>query len=294
MFVAIVSGSSTAPQRVHPRPPEARARRIVSLASDTHIARNRRADGARLLVCRQSRSSPSGSPARGSPAATRPASPRRRPAPPRTSPATPRCSRWRRARRASRASATTRPSTAASSSSRTVVRGAIHALAPDDHALYGRALIARDDDELGAQLGQQVQRLAAEKGFAPTDALEEVADATKDALRRRPRARQGRAARRAARARRRRPHAVVRGLQEPPRRADAVALREREGRRAAGLRAPLRPGQARPGAGGRRGGPPLPALLRPGDERGLRRVGRARQAARRATVGRRSRTTSTR
>ena len=48
-----------------------------------------------------------------------------------------------------------------------VVRGAIHALAPDDHALYGRALISRDDDELAAQLGEQVRRMAAEKGFAP-------------------------------------------------------------------------------------------------------------------------------
>jgi hypothetical protein len=63
-----------------------------------------------------------------------------------------------------------------------IVRGAIHALAPGDLALYGRALIARDDDELGAQLGRQVQRLSAEKGFAATDALDEVAAATKDAL----------------------------------------------------------------------------------------------------------------
>jgi Winged helix DNA-binding domain len=63
-----------------------------------------------------------------------------------------------------------------------VIRGAIHALAPADHALYGRALIARDDDELGAQLGRQVQRLAAEKGFAPSAALEQVAAATQDAL----------------------------------------------------------------------------------------------------------------
>jgi hypothetical protein len=62
------------------------------------------------------------------------------------------------------------------------LRGAIHALAPGDLALYGRALIARDDGELGAQLGHQVQRLAAEKGFAPSEALEEVATATKDAL----------------------------------------------------------------------------------------------------------------
>ena len=63
-----------------------------------------------------------------------------------------------------------------------IVRGAIHALAPDDLALYGRALIARDDDELGRQLGQQVQRLAAEKGFRPSEALEEVAAAIKEAL----------------------------------------------------------------------------------------------------------------
>jgi DNA glycosylase AlkZ-like len=63
-----------------------------------------------------------------------------------------------------------------------IVRGAIHALAPADHALYGRALIARDDDELAAQLGRQVKRLAAEKGFAPTEALDEVATATADAL----------------------------------------------------------------------------------------------------------------
>jgi hypothetical protein len=63
-----------------------------------------------------------------------------------------------------------------------IVRGAIHALAPGDLALYGRALIARDDDELAAQLGRQVRRLAAEKGFAPGAALDEVAKATKAAL----------------------------------------------------------------------------------------------------------------
>jgi len=63
-----------------------------------------------------------------------------------------------------------------------IVRGAIHALAPRDLALYGRALISADDDELGRQLGQQVQRLAVEKGFSPSDALEEVAEATTDAL----------------------------------------------------------------------------------------------------------------
>jgi hypothetical protein len=63
-----------------------------------------------------------------------------------------------------------------------VIRGAIHALAPGDFARYGRALLARDDAELGVQLGQQVQRLAAEKGFAPTAALGDVAAATEDAL----------------------------------------------------------------------------------------------------------------
>ena len=63
-----------------------------------------------------------------------------------------------------------------------VVRGAIHAVAPGDFALYGRALVARDDDELAVQLGGQVKRLAAEKKFAPSDALEEVATATHDAL----------------------------------------------------------------------------------------------------------------
>ncbi|MBA2440307.1 MAG: winged helix DNA-binding domain-containing protein [Thermoleophilaceae bacterium] len=63
-----------------------------------------------------------------------------------------------------------------------IVRGAIHALAPGDLALYGRAMISTDDDELAVQLGRQVQRLAAEKGFAPTDALREVAEATKGAL----------------------------------------------------------------------------------------------------------------
>ena len=63
-----------------------------------------------------------------------------------------------------------------------VIRGAIHAVRPADHALYGRALVARDDDEVAAQLGQQVQRLAAEKGFAPAAALAQVAAATEEAL----------------------------------------------------------------------------------------------------------------
>jgi hypothetical protein len=63
-----------------------------------------------------------------------------------------------------------------------VIRGAIHALAPGDLALYGRALISEDDAELGVQLGRQVQRLAADHGIAVGEALEEVAEATKQAL----------------------------------------------------------------------------------------------------------------
>jgi Winged helix DNA-binding domain len=63
-----------------------------------------------------------------------------------------------------------------------VVRGAIHALAADDLRLLGRALISSDDDELGRQLGRQMQKLAEEKGFRQTDALAEVAEATRAAL----------------------------------------------------------------------------------------------------------------
>ncbi len=62
------------------------------------------------------------------------------------------------------------------------LRGAIHAHAPGDEGLVGRALLARDDAELAAQLGHQVQRLTAEHGLAPTAALAEVAAATQDAL----------------------------------------------------------------------------------------------------------------
>ena len=50
-------------------------------------------------------------------------------------------------------------------------RGAIHAIAPADAGSYGRALIARDDDELVAQLGRQVQVLCAEKGIRAGAAL---------------------------------------------------------------------------------------------------------------------------
>jgi hypothetical protein len=48
-----------------------------------------------------------------------------------------------------------------------IVRGAIHALAPGDFALYGRALISGEDHELAAQLGQQVQRLRPTRASRP-------------------------------------------------------------------------------------------------------------------------------
>lgn len=62
------------------------------------------------------------------------------------------------------------------------IRGAIHALAPADQSLWGRALMARDDDELTAQLGEQVKRLRAELGFRTTAAVAEVTAAIEDAL----------------------------------------------------------------------------------------------------------------
>jgi hypothetical protein len=58
------------------------------------------------------------------------------------------------------------------------MRAAIHLLRPVDVAVYGRALVGRDERELKAQLGQQVSRLGV--GFA--DALETVVAATADAL----------------------------------------------------------------------------------------------------------------
>src|SRR4051794_15085792 len=63
-----------------------------------------------------------------------------------------------------------------------VVRGAINAVAPGDFALWGRALVARDDDELAIQLGRGFRNHAAERGWVPTEALAEVAAATADAL----------------------------------------------------------------------------------------------------------------
>jgi hypothetical protein len=62
------------------------------------------------------------------------------------------------------------------------VRCAIHALAPGDLALYGRALIATDDGELAAEIGGAVPRLLEQAGIEPTEALAEVSEAIEDAL----------------------------------------------------------------------------------------------------------------
>lgn len=62
------------------------------------------------------------------------------------------------------------------------LRAAIHAQAPDDFSLVGRALIADDDDELAAQIGNQFKRIVKETGVAASEALDEVTDATKNAL----------------------------------------------------------------------------------------------------------------
>jgi hypothetical protein len=62
------------------------------------------------------------------------------------------------------------------------LRAAIHAVAPGDFALYGRALIAENDAELGEQLGTQLRRKLDAEGITPGDALREVADATSAAL----------------------------------------------------------------------------------------------------------------
>lgn len=62
------------------------------------------------------------------------------------------------------------------------LRAAIHAQAPDDFSLVGRTLIATDDDELAAQIGNQFKRIVKETGISANDALAEVAEATTNAL----------------------------------------------------------------------------------------------------------------
>jgi hypothetical protein len=62
------------------------------------------------------------------------------------------------------------------------LRGAIHAMAPADLALFGRALIADEPGQLLDQLGKQVTGQLDEHSMDPLDALNEVAKATADAL----------------------------------------------------------------------------------------------------------------
>ncbi|CAA9533148.1 MAG: hypothetical protein AVDCRST_MAG79-1100 [uncultured Thermoleophilia bacterium] len=62
------------------------------------------------------------------------------------------------------------------------LRAAIHALAPADVVLFGRGLIARDDDELAEQLGRTLRAQLGAVGIAPHEALREVAEATAAAL----------------------------------------------------------------------------------------------------------------
>ena len=130
-----------------------------------------------------------------------------------------------------------------------------------DFALYGRALVS-GRHELASQLGQQVQRLAADKGFAPTDALAEVAAATKEALQ------GGRALSKNElhdELRRRVNEDLMpwcRGCGSHHG-TDALALRNDQGRRPPRLRAPLRARQAGPDPRRRGGGRALPPFLRP-------------------------------
>lgn len=63
-----------------------------------------------------------------------------------------------------------------------VVRGAIHVVDPEAEGRFGRALLARDDDELAAQLGRAALGQLAEAGIPASEALAEVAAAIVDAL----------------------------------------------------------------------------------------------------------------
>jgi Winged helix DNA-binding domain len=62
------------------------------------------------------------------------------------------------------------------------LRGAIHAMAPGDLALFGRALIADEPGELQEQLGKQLKAQLEEHSIDPRDALDEVTEATARAL----------------------------------------------------------------------------------------------------------------
>ena len=63
------------------------------------------------------------------------------------------------------------------------LRAAIHAVPPGDLSLYGRTAISDDDDdELARQLGQGAMKGLRRFGIAPTEALAEVAEATRETL----------------------------------------------------------------------------------------------------------------
>jgi hypothetical protein len=63
------------------------------------------------------------------------------------------------------------------------LRAAIHAVAPSDFALYGRALLADDPEELMEQLGQPMKAELSKTSIGPQEALDEVTGASEAALR---------------------------------------------------------------------------------------------------------------
>jgi len=65
------------------------------------------------------------------------------------------------------------------------LRGAIHAIPPPDLALYGPALVSDEDDELAEQLGPGAKGHLAEVKVPAGEALDEVTEATRAALKER-------------------------------------------------------------------------------------------------------------
>lgn len=126
---------------------------------------------------------------------------------------------------------------------RSIVREAIHALAPEDLALYADLGRRRRAGPAARPAGPAA---GGRQGLRPHRRVRGGRRGDQGRPGQRSRVGQERAARRAARAGSPRPDAVVRGVQEPPRRGDAVALRGREGRSTPGLRAPLRLGRPDP------------------------------------------------
>jgi hypothetical protein len=62
------------------------------------------------------------------------------------------------------------------------LRGALHATTREHSLLFGRALVAREPADLLEQLGEQAKRVLAEHELDPRKSLDEVAQATADAL----------------------------------------------------------------------------------------------------------------